>query len=161
VIWDDEIPNKRLLPAGPLREPTIGLSRADAVATSNRAPARYTGNVFQFEREYLQLRDVATDESLPLDWLRGKSVDALCAIARPDRFFAALRELGAELRHTRALGDHDPIAGARATDLPTVVTEKDATKIDAEAGQFYALSMRVRFLDEEAVAAWLTQNLSR
>ncbi|MEO7454267.1 MAG: tetraacyldisaccharide 4'-kinase [Fimbriimonadales bacterium] len=161
VLWDDDAPNKRLLPAGPLREPNSGIRRATAVATPNRAPAGYGGNVFHFEREYLHLRDIATDETLPLAWLRGKQVDALCAIARPDRFFAALRELGADVRTARALGDHDPIEATQSSDVPTIVTEKDATKIAATPGQFFSLVMRIRFTEEEAVVAWLTKNLSR
>ena len=161
MIWDDAIPNKRLLPAGPLREPKTGLSRASAVATPNREPLGYGGTVFVFKREFTDLRDIASGERLPLGWLQGKRVDALCAIARPEPFFQAIGSFGAEIRHRRALGDHDPLADVAAADLPTIITEKDATKITAEPGQFYALGMRVRFTDEEAVAGWLKANLSR
>jgi tetraacyldisaccharide-1-P 4'-kinase len=97
---------------------------------------------------------------MPLDWLRSRRVDALCAIARPDRFFASLLDLGAEVRMATALSDHDPIESVRASDLPTIVTEKDATKISAKPGQFFALGMRVRFLNEEEVVEWLKRNLS-
>ena len=168
VIWDDAIPNKRLVPAGPLREPKTGLSRASAVATPNREPLGYGGTVFVFKREFTDLRDIASGERLPLGWLQGKRVDALCAIARPGaepghdrRSRQAIGSFGAEIRHRRALGDHDPLADVAAADLPTIITEKDATKITAEPGQFYALGMRVRFTDEEAVAGWLKANLSR
>ena len=161
VIWDDDLPNRRLLPAGPLREPVSGLARASAVVTPNRAPSNYAGNVFTFTREYQDVRDVATDERFGLDWLRGKEINALCAIARPEAFFEALERLGANIRRSTALGDHDTLASVQASNLPTVITEKDAVKIGPQPGEFFALSMRARFTNEEAIAAWLTKNLSR
>ncbi len=161
VIWDADLVNQRLLPAGPMREPLSGLRRAAAVATPNRAPNSWEGPVFKFSREYVTLRDVSTGEKLPLDWLNGRRVHALCAIARPERFFEGLRNLGAELQNERALADHDSLMNVVGSDLPTIVTEKDATKIKSAPGQFFALSTRVRFHDEEAVAAWLTKTLSR
>ena len=161
IIWDDELPNKRLLPAGPLREPISGSARAAAVMTPNRAPSTYAGTVFTFTREYQDVRDVATDERFGLDWLRGKEIDALCAIARPEPFFEALEQLGAQIRRRTAMDDHDALDSVSASGVPTVVTEKDAAKINAGPGEFFALSMRVRFTNEEAVAEWLMTNLSR
>lgn len=161
VIWDDELPNKRLLPAGPMREPASGLRRAAAVITANRAPSTWLGLVFYFKREYQHLRDIATGEVFPLEWVQERKVSALCAIARPERFFAGLRELGADVVTKSALPDHDSLSDVRAGSLPTIVTEKDATKLRAEPGQFFSLSMRIRFLDEEAVVEWLAKTLSR
>jgi tetraacyldisaccharide 4'-kinase len=161
VIWDDDLPNKRLLPAGPMREPMSGLDRASAVATPNRAPSSYAGTVLTFTREYQEVRDVATDERFPLDWLRGRQIDALCAIARPEPFFEVLEQCGAIVRRRTALGDHDALGSVRATDFPTVVTEKDAVKLSAEPGQFFALGLRIRFTNEEATGDWLMKNLSR
>ena len=161
VIWDDELPNKRLIPAGPMREPLSGLTRATAVITPNRAPEGWGGPVFSFIRDYAGVRDVSGGELMPTDWLRGRKVRAACAIARPERFFDALTSLGADVEQRLALPDHDPLTAIQGSDLPTVVTEKDATKINTEAGKFFALSMRVRFNDEEAVAAWLKKTLSR
>jgi len=161
VIWDDELPNKRLIPAGPMRESTYGLDRASAIATPNRAPAGWAGPVFKFTRVYTDLRDVASGAIMPLSWLEGREVDALCAIARPEPFFRKVAELGARIRRTSALADHADLDEVEPSDLPTIVTEKDATKICAEDGQFLALRMRIRFEDEEAVKNWLKQNLSR
>lgn len=161
VIWDDEIDNKRMIPSGPMRESLIGLDRASALATPNAAPARWSGPVFRFVREYLDLRDVASGAILPLDWISGREVDALCSIALPEPFFEALANLGAKVRRTTARADHASLADVRASDVPTIVTEKDATKLDPNPGEFFALRMRVRFEDEEAVKAWLKQNLSR
>lgn len=161
VIWDADLSNRRLLPAGPMREPLSGLRRASAVATPNRAPNSWEGPVFKFSREYVALRDVSTGEQVPLEWLNGRRADAICAIALPERFFEGLRTLGAVVRNERAFADHDALSGVSASDLPTIVTEKDATKIKAAPGEFFALSIRVRFHDEEAIAAWLTKTLSR
>ena len=159
VIWDDDLPNKRLLPAGPMREPRSGLQRASAVATPNREPSSYAGPVLTFTREYQDVRDVATEQTFPLDWLRGKQIDALCAIARPEPFFQALERLGATVRRQIALGDHDMLAAVRPSEVPTIVTAKDAVKLSANPGQFYALSIRTRFTDEEAVGDWLMKSL--
>jgi len=160
VIWDDDLVNKRMIPAGPMRESTVGLARATAVATPNEAPPKWNGPVFRFDREYLDLRDLATGEVKPLEWLAGREVDALCAIALPEPFFQGIKDLGAILRNTNARDDHAALNDIRGSDRPTIVTEKDATKLKAEPGEFYALSMRVRFRDKEALKAWLKQNLS-
>ena len=161
VIWDDELPNKRLIPAGPMREPLSGLSRASAVLTSNQAPQSWHGPVFSFIREYCHVRDIATGEIHSTEGLNGRKVRALCAIARPERFFEALTALGANVVDKVALPDHDPMGDISASELPTVVTEKDATKIAAKPGEYFALTMRVRFNDEEAVSTWLKKTLSR
>jgi len=161
VIWDDDLPNKRMIPAGPMRESTKGLDRASALVTPNTAPSHWSGPVFRFDREYLDLRDVGSGAALPLEWLAGREVDALCAIARPEQFFEGLRKLGAKVRQTTARADHASLDDLRGSDVPTIITEKDATKLNPAPGQFLALRMRVRFQDEEAVKTWLKQNLSR
>jgi tetraacyldisaccharide 4'-kinase len=161
VIWDDVLTNKRMIPAGPMRESTFGLNRASAVATPNQPPTDWAGTVFLFDREYVDLRDVASGEATPLSWLEGREVDALCAIALPEPFFQGIRDLGGKLRRTQAREDHAPLDDVQGSDMPTIVTEKDATKLSAKPGEFYALRMRVRFRDEEAVKDWLMQNLSR
>jgi tetraacyldisaccharide 4'-kinase len=160
VIWDDEIPNKRLLPAGPMREPRSGLRRATAVATPNRAATDWQGEVFQFSREYDGVRDLATGEVHPLHWMRGRKVDAVCAIARPERFLQGLRDLGADLQSVSALPDHDPLDSVVESEHPTIVTEKDAVKLGRRE-RFFSLSMRVRFDNEGEVSAWLMKHLSR
>lgn len=161
VIWDDDLANKRMIPAGPMREKPVGLSRASAVLTPNAAPPSWKGTVFTFRREYVDLRDVATGERFSLDWLQGREVDALCAIAMPQPFFAGIRSLGGNVRHETARDDHALLDDVRGSDVPTIVTEKDATKLNAKPFEFFALRMRVRFDDEEGVKAWLKHNLSR
>jgi tetraacyldisaccharide 4'-kinase len=161
VIWDDELGNKRLLPAGPFREPLSGLARADVIATYNRPPKVWSGPSFRLRREFLHFRNLASETKMPLEWVSGKEIEVACAIARPDAFLETLKKLGAKVRTSTALGDHESFSGYSFGNLPTVVTEKDATKIQDAPDNVYSLAMRTRFEDEEAVAQWLLKTLSR
>ena len=65
-----------------------------------------------------------------LEDLRGREVVAVAGLARPERFFAMLREQGLSIVE-RAVGDHDDFARLpwpiSASDV--IVTEKDAVKL--------------------------------
>ncbi|MGE3954380.1 MAG: tetraacyldisaccharide 4'-kinase [Parachlamydiales bacterium] len=71
-----------LFPRGPLREPRSSLKRADQVV------------------ELTLTASVAGQE------IRGKRVALYCGIARPERFFNTVRDLGAEIVATLSLPDH-------------------------------------------------------
>ncbi len=142
--------NGRVIPAGPLREPVaVGLSRADfTLAIGNRAeqaglhlsepPPRLTGRLEP-------LRTGMAWEGLP--------VFAFAGIGRPEKFFQTLRDLGADLRGTEALADHQPLGpallrrmGERAARLSAqpVTTEKDAVRLPpALRGQVLTLPVRL------------------
>lgn len=127
------------IPAGPLREPPeAGLARADAVlllgpkAARARAAARWPA---------LAGAEIVEGEVLPreigIDW-RGERVLAFAGIARPEKFFATLRALGAEVVATRAFPDHAAFAPRALARLETeaarlgarlVTTEKDAVRL--------------------------------
>ncbi|UJJ58140.1 tetraacyldisaccharide 4'-kinase [Rhodanobacter denitrificans] len=119
--------NRRLLPAGPLREPLDRLRRVDLrVCNGGAAEAG----------EYpMQLRG---GEAVALDGGRmqalanfaGQRVHALAAIGNPRRFFDSLRGYGIEpIEH--AFADHHDFVATElefGDGLPLLMTDKDAVK---------------------------------
>jgi len=132
--------NGRCLPAGPLREPVAaGMTRADLLVSIGDAAAQA-----RFGRAWG--RAVATVQRLtgvlrPLPTglaLAGRPVLAFAGIGYPDKFFATLRALGADLRAAHALADHRPLTRALMARLARqaerlgaqmVTTEKDAARL--------------------------------
>ncbi|HET9483884.1 MAG TPA: tetraacyldisaccharide 4'-kinase, partial [Xanthomonadales bacterium] len=126
--------NCRLLPAGPLREPSERLSRVDHVVANGPAepgevPMRVGG------ARALNLCDPT--RIVPLSEFRGRSVHAVAGIGNPERFFALLRGFGIEVV-PHAYPDHHAFRGdelALPGGDPILVTEKDAVKCAAFAGE--------------------------
>ena len=142
--------NGRVLPAGPLREPVAaGLARADLVLTIG------PGEVVLPEPP-VRMRGVLAPLATGMDWA-GLPVFAFAGIGRPEKFFATLRGLGADVRGTEALADHQPLSpallrrlgdsAARLSAQP-VTTEKDAVRLPpALRGQVLVLPVRLEIED--------------
>jgi tetraacyldisaccharide 4'-kinase len=142
--------NRRLLPAGILREPIAQLARADCVvitradeSDASRLQAEIeslAGNtpIFTSRIKLAQTRLLSgPDQSDAV--LRQSRVAAFCGIGNPNSFFSLLRREGLDTVHTRAFRDHHHYAqkdidrlvadasARRATAL--VTTAKDAVKL--------------------------------
>jgi tetraacyldisaccharide 4'-kinase len=143
--------NRRLLPAGILREPIDSLSRADCIMVTRTGDAIEAG----LQARIKQATDAPTVRSTtvisritPLSApeleadraaLRQPPVAAFCGLGNPNAFFQQLRDEGFDLRHTQAFRDHHKYsqtdidrlahrathAGAQAL----LTTAKDAVKL--------------------------------
>jgi tetraacyldisaccharide 4'-kinase len=119
--------NRRLLPAGPLREPLSRLQRIDLRVCNGgaAAPGEYP----------MQLRGgeaVALDggRTQALAGFAGQRVHAVAAIGNPQRFFDSLRGHGIEVIG-HAFADHHEFVAAEldfGDGLPLLMTDKDAVK---------------------------------
>ncbi len=132
--------NGRMLPAGPLREPAARGAECDFrvvnLATSVDDDVAATG----FGEWPMRLRPeravpLVGARVRPLSAFAGLRVHAVAGIGDPERFFAMLRGLGiAVVPH--AFPDHHAYAPEDlhfGSDLPVLMTEKDAVKCTAFA----------------------------
>jgi tetraacyldisaccharide 4'-kinase len=168
VVVDAQIGfgNGRVIPAGPLREPVaVGLGRADIVLSIGDAPeqARFAdrwGATIPVSHVTGVLEPLPT--GLPM---QGLPVLAFAGIGHPEKFFKTLKAMGADIRATHALSDHQPLGDplmarmlreARAMGAQVVTTEKDAVRLPpALRAQVMTVPVRLRLSDWGAVDAAL------
>ena len=133
-----------------LREPISSLYRSDILLVKNKSmiPARLKKilnprhRIFEYRVTARGYRRSGSEGLLPTDLLLGKKILAFCGIARPERFFRLLEELGAEVGRSLAYPDHYPyrervlqkiaLCSRKAGAAAAVTTEKDAVRL-AEA----------------------------
>jgi tetraacyldisaccharide 4'-kinase len=116
--------NGWLLPAGPLRE--TWPSQVDFVLR----PAQSGGiEGFDIRRRLAREAARADGKRLKLDDLKGRAITAVAAIAKPQAFFAMLRDEGIAAARTIRLPDHDDFSSLPRTEGELVCTEKDAVKL--------------------------------
>ncbi len=134
--------NEKVMPAGPLREELArGLSRADVLVVVGSL-SNY--RVFQGSNSGKLPLPTTRAELRPLktgiDW-EGLDVVAFAGIGQPDSFYQTVAALGAKIKHSIALGDHQPLDGrlmrrletvARNRNAQLVTTEKDAVRLSRE-----------------------------
>jgi tetraacyldisaccharide 4'-kinase len=126
-VFDDRgVGNGWLLPAGPLREPWP--REVDLVL---RQPGAQGIPGFTVRRHLASRARRRDGTEVALAQLASRRVTALAGIARPETFFAMLREAGVHPARTIALPDHaalDVLPPDLAHD-ELVCTEKDAVKL--------------------------------
>ena len=130
--------NGLMLPAGPLREPALRAASCDFHVV-NLPLAGHEDSAGFGEWPMRLHADCACPllggRSLPLSTFAGQRVHAVAGIGDPERFFGMLRGLGmAVVPH--AFDDHHRYIAADfqfGSDLPVLMTEKDAVKCAAFA----------------------------
>src|SRR5207248_1844577 len=153
VLVDRQQPfgNEFLLPRGTLRERPKNLRRAsyifitkntgepnDALIARIRQYNR-TAEIIECAHRPLYLQNIYTGERLMLDHLRGAFVGSICAIAVPESFEGALKNLGANVNLALRYIDHHYFTANEIRsfikrcirrDLSMIVTtEKDAVRM--------------------------------
>jgi tetraacyldisaccharide 4'-kinase len=126
--------NRRLLPAGPLREPAGRLTAVDLIVHTRRGNASDgPGTTVRSIVAVAVLGDAYSlhdGQMRPLAAFAGRPVHAVAAIGNPQAFFEALAARGLTV-DARPLPDHAPLAPADVSfgdDAPVLMTEKDAVK---------------------------------
>lgn len=133
--------NGRVFPAGPLRQTLAdGLKRVDLVLSVGE-PAAQKEFSQMWGGQLTKPQITAELELLEtgMDWA-GTRVLAFAGIGRPEKFFATLRSLGANIVRSESLSDHQKLpdrlikrleAEALLLDAQLVTTEKDAVRLPA------------------------------
>jgi tetraacyldisaccharide 4'-kinase len=156
--------NGRVLPAGPLRAPLdFQLALVDAIVVNADDPeagastARFLQH--RFDGPVLRCTTTVAGDAA---WLQGQHVVAWAGIGAPQRFFALLERLGAEVAGTVALRDHQLpgteqarflLALADAQGALLISTEKDLARLKGAAGALADLAAATRPLPIELAFA--------
>jgi tetraacyldisaccharide 4'-kinase len=130
--------NGLCLPAGPLREPMAGRTRANFAVHFNAPPVpAHEAPPFYGTTTY---RLNMTPNTADIEALRGQKLAAFAGIGYPDKFFNTLQTTGLSVVATQALPDHCRYsprqiqalrAWAKHHHAQLVTTEKDASKLPA------------------------------
>jgi tetraacyldisaccharide 4'-kinase len=154
VLDPPDLENRWPMPSGPYREPrSTGLQRATTVVPGE----------FRLSAPMVSLRD-AKGESVHVE----TPVNALCAVARPERFIDVLEQYQIRVAHEKLLPDHDDLRDKRLflgfdPNLPVVVTEKDWVKLrerrDLDAWTVLVASYEVQLEPADTFRLWLRDKL--
>jgi tetraacyldisaccharide 4'-kinase len=165
--------NRRMLPAGPMREPLAALRRADAIVIVSFASDQHCAirpgemELLQRHRVFhvrLRPRGLVTSaqgqwhESAPL--LAGRRVIAVSGLANPATFHSMVREIDGDLvgvleypdHHAYTWADWQTIAAAAHSADVVITTEKDLIKLERfpfARDSLYALRLEVSLPEEE------------
>ncbi|WP_024690487.1 tetraacyldisaccharide 4'-kinase [Pseudomonas tremae] len=153
--------NRRCLPAGPLREPVERLKSVDALLYNGAAADSDDGYAFSLKPS--ALINLHSGERRPVDYFpAGQALHAVAGIGNPQRFFKTLEGL-----HWRpvahAFADHAVYSAQALTftpALPLVMTEKDAVKCRAFAGDDWWY-LAVDAAPSDAFVGWFDEQLLR
>ena len=151
--------NGRVLPAGPLRETVAaGLKRGDAIVSIGSGKAQAAlGESWPSIAAFPRLQAALKPLQMGMDW-QGARVLAFAGIGRPEKFFHALAQEGAEIVACHSFADHAPYSKAALQRLlkeatqkgaQLVTTEKDAARLPASfRPQVLAFPVRLEFADQ-------------
>lgn len=128
--------NRRLLPAGNLRESPVELARADCIVITRSDDSNQMEELqreidelsggrpsFRSRMAFRRLRQVSDGESqVDPDEIKASRVAAFCGIGNPESFFSLVRRAGYQLCHTQTFRDHHIYSQA---DIDRVVSQSN------------------------------------
>ena len=164
--------NGQVIPAGPLREPVEeGMKRADAIVSIGPGNAQKTFDQnWSDEIVTPHLRGQLKPLLTGMDW-QGSKVLAFAGIGHPDKFFATVKSLGADVLKAEPLEDHQPLTKALMTRLQAeakllgaqlVTTEKDAVRLPDEfRREVLTVPVRLEIEDWSALDQLLKKALTK
>ncbi len=128
--------NRRLLPAGPLRESTNRLGDVDQLMVNGRMRATDTlsvpeQNAVPFELVAIEATRLNGSLARPIERFAGTTVHAVAGIGNPTRFFDLLRAHGIQVIE-HPYRDHAPLSRGDlefGDEFDVFMTEKDAVKL--------------------------------
>lgn len=160
--------NRRLLPAGPLRELPDRLSQVDQLMVNGEMKATdclsvAEQNAIPFELASTEARRLNESLTRPIERFAGTTVHAVAGIGNPGRFFDLLRGSGIQvIEHPFA--DHAPLRPEDLQfddDLAVFMTEKDAVKIGKKVGdRFWSVPVTMA-IDPALALPMIEQIVSR
>lgn len=157
--------NGLCLPAGPLREPLSGRSRAHWAVVMNEPPAPPGQPLAYYGLVAYRLQVAPTAASLAP--LKGKPLLAFAGLGHPEKFFASLRQAGLNLALSIALPDHTTYSAkqlaalqqeAKQLGATLVTTTKDAAKLPQ--GFAHVIETQLQGADWESLLAGLAVKLN-
>jgi len=131
--------NGLLIPAGPMRELATRSADVDFRVLNTGSATDVDAEFGEWPMRLLtgQALPLAGGRALPLSRFSGQRVHAVAGIGDPDRFFATLRSHGIAIV-PHAFADHHRYTAEDlrfGSDLPVLMTEKDAVKCMRFAGE--------------------------
>ncbi len=159
--------NRRLLPAGPLREPATRLETVDQILVNGKCPdeaeTANEQNAIGFDLRATELCRLNGSLSRPIERFANTTVHGIAAIGNPQRFFDMLRLAGMQVIE-HAFPDHAKPSQSDLSfgdDFDIVMTEKDAVKLGTNlSDRFWYVPVDLE-MDPVQAAPWLEQVVSR
>ncbi|WP_298329049.1 tetraacyldisaccharide 4'-kinase [uncultured Dokdonia sp.] len=168
TAYSDLYSNDFLLPAGNLREPRAGASRADVIVVtkcpenlSSQEQASIVDSLNVNKTQQVYFSTISYDEMVysalgpvPLNRLKVKKVTLVTGIANPKPLSAYLASQGLSFSH-EAYGDHHNFTSSEIEILDTLdcilTTEKDYVRLRPllKMSDLYYLPIKAQFLDGE------------
>ena len=133
--------NERIFPAGPLRAPlNFQLAAADAIIITGSSKNQLKETLKTKHNFNKPIFSGEVKPNTDIDWVREKPILAYAGIARPEKLFKSLEQVGGQVIRRTPFPDHYQFKAKDAEqliklaikdDLQLITTEKDMVRINA------------------------------
>jgi tetraacyldisaccharide 4'-kinase len=154
---------ERLFPYGRWREPKEAIGRAHAAIVQEHPAPLSELPIPAFVIRTVSDGIYRGGEPVPIEAIKNRAVTAFAGIAKPDRFFTALENLGISLTRRVRFPDHHSYSGRDLESLPgeiQITTEKDAVRLQGIGpGNILHLRISVRVLEFDRLLELIRRRL--